>query len=53
MNHSAYFSLFSGILIEFINSVPKERLIRHKMQCINDLVHSPVFLIPGENLHVI
>lgn len=53
MSHDACFSCFSGILIEFINSVPKDRLVRHKMQCINDLVHSPVFLIPGQNLHVI
>ncbi|XP_064631450.1 dedicator of cytokinesis protein 1-like isoform X3 [Lineus longissimus] len=35
----------SLILVEFINNVPKDRLTKQKMQCINDIVHSKMFLL--------
>ena len=38
-----------SLLIEFINSVPKTRLLRHKMTFINDIVHSPIFLHLGQS----
>ena len=35
-------------MVEFINNVPKERLTKQKLKCIDDLVHSDMFKIPGK-----
>lgn len=37
-----------SLLIEFVNSVPRNQLLRHKMTFINDMVHSPIFLRLGQ-----
>lgn len=39
----------SHLMVEFINNVPKERLTKQKLKCIDDLVHSKLFVLPGEN----
>ncbi|KAK3095553.1 hypothetical protein FSP39_016043 [Pinctada imbricata] len=36
----------SHLLVEFINNVPKDRLTKQKLKCIDDLVHSDIFKIP-------
>ncbi|KFM70970.1 Dedicator of cytokinesis protein 1, partial [Stegodyphus mimosarum] len=36
----------SNILVELISNVPKDRLTKQKMMCVNDLVHSALFKIP-------
>ncbi|KAG8178683.1 hypothetical protein JTE90_011611 [Oedothorax gibbosus] len=36
----------SHILVKLINNVPKDRLTKQKMMCVNDLVHSELFQIP-------
>ena len=35
-------------MVEFINNVPKERLTKQKLKCIDDLVHSKLFAMPGK-----
>ncbi|XP_056005673.1 dedicator of cytokinesis protein 1-like isoform X3 [Ostrea edulis] len=37
----------SHLMVEFINNVPKERLTKQKLKCIDDLVHSKLFRPPG------
>lgn len=44
--HSTIF-LFSHVLKDLINNVPKDRLKKQKLMCVNDLVHSDLFRIPG------
>eukprot|EP00105_Crassostrea_gigas_P042991 XP_019927139.1 PREDICTED: dedicator of cytokinesis protein 1 isoform X1 [Crassostrea gigas] len=36
----------SHLMVEFINNVPKERLTKQKLKCIDDLVHSKLFVLP-------
>nr|XP_022344054.1 dedicator of cytokinesis protein 1-like isoform X2 [Crassostrea virginica] len=36
----------SHLMVEFINNVPKERLTKQKLKCIDDLVHSKLFAMP-------
>ncbi|XP_052098499.1 dedicator of cytokinesis protein 1-like isoform X2 [Mytilus californianus] len=36
----------SRLMVEFINNVPKERLTKQKLKCIDDLVHSDLFKFP-------
>ena len=43
----------SSLLTEFINSVPRNQLLQHKMVLINDIVHSPIFLRLGQQLSTI
>lgn len=40
--------VFSRLMVEFINNVPKERLTKQKLKCIDDLVHSDLFKYPGQ-----
>lgn len=36
----------SRLMVEFINNVPKDRLTKQKLKCIDDLVHSDLFKYP-------
>ncbi|XP_062566377.1 dedicator of cytokinesis protein 1-like isoform X2 [Saccostrea cucullata] len=36
----------SHLMVEFINNVPKERLTKQKLKCIEDLVQSKLFTMP-------
>ncbi|XP_071089559.1 dedicator of cytokinesis protein 1-like isoform X4 [Haliotis cracherodii] len=36
----------SHILVQFINNVPKDRLTRQKMKCIDDIIHTELFKLP-------
>ncbi|KAF8795296.1 Dedicator of cytokinesis protein 1 like protein [Argiope bruennichi] len=36
----------SNVLVKLINNVPRDRLTKQKMMCVNDLVHSDLFRIP-------
>lgn len=40
----------SRLLVELINNVPQERLKRQKMMCVNDIVHSNLFSLPGYHI---
>ncbi|XP_041370196.1 dedicator of cytokinesis protein 1-like isoform X4 [Gigantopelta aegis] len=33
----------SHLMVQFINSVPKDRLTRQKMKCVDDLIHTALF----------
>lgn len=36
----------SHLMVEFINNVPKDRLTKQKLKCIDDLVHNDLFKYP-------
>jgi len=36
-------------MVEFINNVPKDRLTKQKLKCIDDLVHNDLFKYPGKS----
>lgn len=39
---------FSNILKDLINNLPKDRLKKQKLMCVNDLIHSELFRFPGK-----
>ena len=45
------FMYFSNILVEFIQSVPRDRLIKLKITCMNDIIHSQLFMYAGKTRH--
>lgn len=42
----SFFLFASSLLMELIGSLPSNRLTKQKMMTIDDIIHSPLFLIP-------
>lgn len=38
---------FSKLMVEFIEKVPKDRLIKTKMLCIDQIIQTELFKLPG------
>lgn len=45
------FSLCSKLFTEFILKVPQGRLVKQKLDCLIDIVHSDLFTQHGESTH--